>query len=723
MKVGYCEKCGQRVMIRDPEAAAQGQVFCDECREDLFGASGAPAQRKPGASSSAAGREASPDAARRPKAAGRRGRESRSTAAAAGGSSGTMLGVGIVFIILALIIVAVLAWRMLGGGGARAGTPAAPSGRAEGGGEAEKPLSKPSVPLPEAELEEGGPDATKPVSSPLAAPSPALKPPDTVTAPVEPAPDGTAVPSVGPPVSVPAEKPEIEKPEPARAEPAAVPAPPTAEEPATPKSFGGVGGTSTITADEPDKNIRDTMLRVQQPDNNGARNFDDMLAGNDSPWTSYSLLKIDLSSLPADAKITEARLELHCFNTYGSRSVTLYPIMKEWDWGSACFNKRKDKETWNDGGKAFRVGAGTADYDISAGVKVPAVSQGVVSWDVTDITRKWVNGSLPNNGLVLIADAPKSEMKFRSTNYKVAAERPRFVIKYTGGWAGGEDGKLPAGVKAMPIPAETARMITEAKRRHNLYDALGSTAVLCSRYRFDEAAERLKQKSSEDELLKSVLSDLERAAAVMKAVEETLAGLKGKSLSVDLGRGRVEGTVEDCTAGTIRLRTAFGTPSMLSLRQAPLELLRKWAGGADERDALLLVVYMGADLPEGVDESTLSEGARLVRAHKDWAANESAAERAFRQLQALRDKKDWGRLIVSAVEVARKYMGTYEVGVERRLLLARLLREALRENAGKPVEGAGGPLVPDELEWLLYQGGGEGDGAPDTDTGVGDVDI
>ena len=108
--------------------------------------------------------------------------------------------------------------------------------------------------------------------------------------------------------------------------------------------------------------------------------------GQNESMIQRILLYFDLSAMPGDAQINSAELQLLLTNADGLPNATMsaYAVLDQWDELAATWNTQP---TWNSSVVVHApVGLGTP---------------GIVSWDVREILRVWLDGSLENHGLVL----------------------------------------------------------------------------------------------------------------------------------------------------------------------------------------------------------------------------------------------------------------------------------------------------------------------------------
>jgi C1A family cysteine protease len=147
----------------------------------------------------------------------------------------------------------------------------------------------------------------------------------------------------------------------------------------------------------------------------------DMWVGYDLCYggkTSRSLIRFDVSDIPAGTSISQAKMYLRlvnsCYRNAGSYTVTTYRAKSSWSSSSV---------TWNN-----QPGYGESYGSAS----VSATEGGWYSFDVTNLLRGWVNGSASNYGIVLRAPESSStgiRLGFATVN---SSYDPYLQITYTG---------------------------------------------------------------------------------------------------------------------------------------------------------------------------------------------------------------------------------------------------------------------------------------------------
>lgn len=155
-----------------------------------------------------------------------------------------------------------------------------------------------------------------------------------------------------------------------------------------------------------------------------------------------SLLRWDLSSIPANAVISAASLKLYV-STAGSATFNLYNMRRAWVEGTGTGSATGDGATWQtyDGTNAWGKngaanttsdrydtnlwGAESSSFSTTGSKTVPLNTAGL------DVVKGWVNGSIPNYGLTIQNYTTGStDVQFSTRNNATEANRPALVLSY-----------------------------------------------------------------------------------------------------------------------------------------------------------------------------------------------------------------------------------------------------------------------------------------------------
>ncbi|MGC8827759.1 MAG: DNRLRE domain-containing protein, partial [Anaerolineae bacterium] len=182
---------------------------------------------------------------------------------------------------------------------------------------------------------------------------------------------------------------------------------------------GYAGCTDTyIDRWHPTSNFENTNLKVQY---------------TSSGDTLSTLIRFDLSPLPAGAHITSAVLSLN--STYRQDdallTIAVYRLKKEWNAGQATWELAAAGQPWAVPGAN---GVGT-DRATSVFTQVAASATGWMDIPLTALVSKWHSGEYPNYGVLLRAEgtggpAGKSLYSFVDSSSGASAFRPKLTITY-----------------------------------------------------------------------------------------------------------------------------------------------------------------------------------------------------------------------------------------------------------------------------------------------------
>lgn len=157
-----------------------------------------------------------------------------------------------------------------------------------------------------------------------------------------------------------------------------------------------------------------------------------------------TLVKFDLSSIPANARILSAALELNEYSAsdtagVGSWAANVYGVLKNWVESQATWNNYSTGNAWAVAG----LGAGDVTVVLDSITLDGTAAAGFVTWNgsgIADAVQAWVDGSVSNYGFAIIAPsaeiqgaAPLAANLFRSNDYGTAGDRPKLTVTYSMG--------------------------------------------------------------------------------------------------------------------------------------------------------------------------------------------------------------------------------------------------------------------------------------------------
>ncbi|HEX6096866.1 MAG TPA: DNRLRE domain-containing protein [Thermoanaerobaculia bacterium] len=155
-----------------------------------------------------------------------------------------------------------------------------------------------------------------------------------------------------------------------------------------------------------------------------------LLIGGGGAETVKSLVRFDLSSIPAGAVLSSATLSLynHAHNgDVNGGSVSVHPISKPWVEMQATWNVSAAGVPWSTSG--MQAGA---DYSTALDATI-AIDETIGVWrtfDVTAIVQQWLSGALANHGFLIRSGTRGVKPYFYSSNHAAdPALRPKLVIE------------------------------------------------------------------------------------------------------------------------------------------------------------------------------------------------------------------------------------------------------------------------------------------------------
>ena len=143
-----------------------------------------------------------------------------------------------------------------------------------------------------------------------------------------------------------------------------------------------------------------------------------------------SLLRFDISAVPANAVVQRATLELYAVGWGGANmTIDAYRVLRNMDPAQATWNQAANGSTWG------TPGGNNTTTDRAALPEASATTDSLFEWSVFDLTslvQSWLDGSLANNGVMLRGQVPAASdvYYFASAQNSNSQFRPRLVISY-----------------------------------------------------------------------------------------------------------------------------------------------------------------------------------------------------------------------------------------------------------------------------------------------------
>jgi len=146
--------------------------------------------------------------------------------------------------------------------------------------------------------------------------------------------------------------------------------------------------------------------------------------------TRRALLRFELSSIPAGSVIDAATLRLYANygEVYGNATLGVYVVLREWQGCQTTWNHAQTGHPWGKPGCNSTLTdrrATPEDTFLSGG------QRGWYEWDVTNAVQDWVDGTIANNGvLVMIPYDPSGPEVVFASSEGDEAYRPTLVVAY-----------------------------------------------------------------------------------------------------------------------------------------------------------------------------------------------------------------------------------------------------------------------------------------------------
>jgi len=176
--------------------------------------------------------------------------------------------------------------------------------------------------------------------------------------------------------------------------------------------------------------VADTYISSSGADSN--YNWDVLLTVRSTDITA-SLLRFDVSSIPANATILSAQLQLYTIGQSNSAYMCArpYAVLRPWVDSQATWNRYTSSALWASPGCN---GIGTDRSGLGGEEIWLQYSNTWYSFDVTSIAQAWTLDPDNNRGLVVKSTCNMAEAvqyTLAASNYTNASLRPKLVVQYT----------------------------------------------------------------------------------------------------------------------------------------------------------------------------------------------------------------------------------------------------------------------------------------------------
>jgi len=188
------------------------------------------------------------------------------------------------------------------------------------------------------------------------------------------------------------------------------------------------------------RGTEDTYLSAWEPGRNYGTDARIAVRSKD---VMNGLLRFDVSTIPSNAPVNGATLQLYLFGRSNTNPLTLeaYGMKRSWHETQATWEIARTGTAWGGAGASSTT---TDRESTAAGSVALAAGSGWVTLDVTSLVRGWVANPSANYGMQLKGQSGGSvEYNFYSAEASIPDLRPRLVVTYV------------VGASAQPTPTPT----------------------------------------------------------------------------------------------------------------------------------------------------------------------------------------------------------------------------------------------------------------------------
>lgn len=146
---------------------------------------------------------------------------------------------------------------------------------------------------------------------------------------------------------------------------------------------------------------------------------------------AYSLFNFDVSSIPTEAKIISATLELWQ-NTPSSLGGNVAVRRITSDWSEGIQTGGIGTASWNESDAAVAWSSAGGDYSsiVSANTTIPAATVDWYQWEIASLVSGWVSDAASNQGFILTPESVNTYVEFSSSDSGDPTLRPKLTITY-----------------------------------------------------------------------------------------------------------------------------------------------------------------------------------------------------------------------------------------------------------------------------------------------------
>lgn len=140
---------------------------------------------------------------------------------------------------------------------------------------------------------------------------------------------------------------------------------------------------------------------------------------------NYALLNFDIAGIPPSTKVLSAQLKLNLNSANinsGEAKLSIHRILTEWAPSTATY-KTSGSNSWS--------WPDLYASEPSSELTLRSTAAGTREWSLTTLVQGWVDGSIPANGFVIVANDQVNSASFDSAEGSDSSLSPRLEITFT----------------------------------------------------------------------------------------------------------------------------------------------------------------------------------------------------------------------------------------------------------------------------------------------------
>ena len=144
----------------------------------------------------------------------------------------------------------------------------------------------------------------------------------------------------------------------------------------------------------------------------------------------WSLMKWELSSIPADATLNDVTLTVNVTNTTIAPGFDLFQVLTPWEESGVTWNNSTAVATWEEPGVSDPEDVDSTVLGTLLGTATGQLTI-ALNADGKDIVQQWINDPTSNHGLLMSNPANSNSLRFDSREAITPTNRPKLEVDFT----------------------------------------------------------------------------------------------------------------------------------------------------------------------------------------------------------------------------------------------------------------------------------------------------